>query len=838
MLNKIVVLDANSLIHRAYHALPGLSNSKGQPTGAVYGFLGILLSLIKKENPTHMAAAFDMAGPTFRHCMFTEYKAKRKPTDEALCAQFPLIRKLLSLMKIAVIEKEGFEADDILGTIAKRFSDDTVLVTGDRDSFQLVGESTRVYWTKRGISDIEEIDLNKLAEMGFTPKSYVDYKAMRGDPSDNIPGIPGVGEKTALELLNNFSTLENLLDSADKIPGRLGEIVRNSREIALLSKKLSQIDCNVPIEVKLSDLEFSSEFPLEVKSFLLELEITSPIARMKFSEKTQKAEETARKITTVELSDKKAVINAFGNYKDAVALYLGEDLCFAFDENKQFAVKTVQNLFDEAMDFDDAVALLKALCADKYVIAFDLKKLIRAHGFNIKNGFDIMLAAHLARGSATIKNCQTLLGREKADASACGVFSISKKLKDELKNQELEKLYYDIEFPLLFVLADMEARGFSVDIGVLAELEEQYKKEIADLTARIYQCAECEFNIGSPRQTAEVLFNKLKLESGKKNKTGLSVDEEVLEKLRGEHPVIPLILEWRHKNKLLSTYISGLMPLVSDGKLHTDFNQAITATGRLSSTNPNLQNLPARAKEAKQIKNAFCGTGDNVLVAADYSQIELRLLAHFSGDQALILQYQNASDIHAATAAQIFKVPLDMVTADMRRDAKAVNFGIVYGISDFGLAQNLSIPKFRAKEFIENYFARYAAVKIYLEKNVEFARQNGYAVTLCGRRRRLDDINSSNHIIRTRAERTAMNTPLQGSASDIVKIAMLELEKRLIDMKSKMILQVHDELIVDAAPEEVEAVKTIMLDVMQNAVKLAVPLTVNVEAGKRWGELE
>lgn len=835
-MNKIVLLDANSLIHRAYHALPSLSNSKGQATGAIYGFLNILLSLIKKENPTHLAAAFDLKGPTFRHTMFEEYKGKRKPLEDALCQQFEPIKKLLTLMKIPVLCKEGFEADDILGTIANRFDEDTIIVTGDRDSFQLVSETTRVFWTKRGISEIEEIDLYKLKSMGFTPKSFIDYKAMRGDPSDNIPGIPSVGEKTAVDLLNKYGTLDEVLNNAENIPGKLGITISQSKEIALLSRVLATININVDVECSLENIAFSPVFPDDLKKYLMELEITSVISRMSFEEVSIIIEKS--EFETVYLSSEDEIKAAFNDYKNEVALNLGDELEFAFLKNKRYVVKCAENLFDNAMDFSRAVEVLCDLTQDKYVVAYDLKYLLRFHSFKFKDGFDLMVAAHIARGSVLIKSLQTLLYSEKLEVNACACLQLKENLKRELKIQDLEKFCYELEFPLIFVLAKMESRGIRADIETLKVLEIQYDNRIKELTKSIYDLAGEEFNVGSPRQTADILFNKLNLRSGKKNKTGLSVSEEVLEKIKDEHPIVSLILDWRHLSKLQSTYITNMIPLIKCGKIHTDFRQTVAATGRLSSTNPNLQNLPARAVEAREIKNAFWGTGDNVLVSADYSQIELRLLAHFSGDRLLIDQYKNEKDIHSSTAAQIFKVNLNDVTPDMRRDAKAVNFGIIYGISDFGLATNLSISKKTAKQFIENYFETYKDVKKYLDGNIEFAKENGYCKTMMGRIRRLNEISSGNYIVRSAAERIAMNTPLQGSAADIIKIAMINLEKRLENMKSKMILQIHDELLVDTAQDEVDEVMKIVVEEMENAVTLKVPLTASVRAAKRWGDLE
>ncbi len=839
-MNKIILLDSNSLIHRAYHALPFLSNSKGQPTGAIYGFLNILLSIIKKENPTHIVAAFDLKAPTFRHKLFEEYKGTRKPMDDALKLQFEPLKELLVLMGIKVVSMEGFEADDILGTLSKKFEDPTIIVTGDKDSFQLVGENSKIFWTKKGVSELEEITLEKLQELGFeSTKQFIDFKALRGDTSDNIPGIKGVGEKTAMNLLAKYHSLDGVFEHADEISGKIGETIRNSKEIAYLSKELSIINRDVPIECKLDDCVFEQEFDFAVKQKLIEFEMPSLISRMSFrgEEANANFQEDKIEFESIAIKNKEDFAKIFDG-KDEFALLLGENVSVATDLHKEYIVEYVEDLFSDGISFEDTMQILRKKVIEKKLVAFDIKKMARENDFELKDYFDVKIAGHLAKGSVNIKSYDALFESEMMPQSAVSLLIAKNRFEKSLKEQNMMELFSNIELPLVKVLLNMELRGFSVEKEKLFELKKEFSLKIEELTKEIHQLAGQEFNIGSPKQMAEVLFVELGLKTGKKNKTGFSVNEDTLEKLKFEHPIIPLILEWRHMSKLNSTYVVGLSDLIEHGKIHTEFNQALTATGRLSSTNPNLQNIPQRAVESKQIKEAFVGTGDNLLISADYSQIELRLLAHFSEDEGLIEQYKMADDIHSATASQIFGVPVESVTPNMRRDAKAVNFGIVYGISDFGLATNLSIPVYKAKEFIEKYFETYPSVKKFLDGTIQFAKDNGYAITLKNRRRRLDEIHASNYIIRSSAERMAMNTPLQGSAADVVKIAMLKVEKRLVNMKSKMILQVHDELIVDASKDEVEEVAKILKEEMENAVELRVPLIANVEIGKNWGSME
>lgn len=836
--NKILLLDSNSLMHRAYHALPNLKSTKGLYTGAIYGFLSILLKIIKEQNPTHIAAAFDLHGPTFRHEMYKEYKATRKPMDEELRQQVEPLKELITAMGIKIVSMQGYEGDDILGTLSKRFDDDCVIVTGDRDSFQLVSPTTKVFWTKKGVSDIEVYDVDRLLQDGFTVQQFIDYKALRGDTSDNVPGIPGVGEKTAKQLLEQFGSLENILANADKIPGKLGQNVANNKELALLSKELVTINCNVPVECTLDDIAFTPVYSSAVKQKLAEFEITSLANRMTFDDTKEDAIPVAKHVekNVVSLTSEDEIVDAVKG--DRIAIVIGKDLSFAVDEKTEYTVSCVEDLFSEGIGFDQALETLKRLAKDRELVCYDYKNMSKEYGFSQEKFFDVMIAAHLARGSAPIKNIEQVLGADGYEIGAVELLAESENLRTQLAQQGLNELFFDVEQPLCVVLRNMEERGVRVSTDVLKALEAKYGAIIQRLTDEIFAITGEPFNIASPKQLGEVLFDKLGLPHGKKTKTGYSVSEDVLSNLADKHPIVNLVLEYRHYAKLQSTYVVGLQPLVNRGRIHTEFNQCITQTGRLSSTNPNLQNIPARSDEAKDIKSAFIASDGCVLVSADYSQIELRLLAHMSGDEQLIEAFNHDDDIHAITASQILGIPVSEVTPAQRRDAKAVNFGIIYGISGFGLAENLSIPQYKAREFIQNYFVMHPKVREFMDRCIADARERGYSLTMTGRRRNLSDLNASNYMVRSAAERMAMNTPLQGSAADIIKIAMINVENRLKGMKSKMILQIHDELIIDAAKDEEEEVKKILSYEMENAVRLSVPLVAEAKVAENWGELK
>ena len=834
--NRLLLIDANSIVHRAYHALPNLMTSKGAHTGAIYGFLTIFLRIVAELSPTHVAAAFDLKAPTFRHRLYAPYKGTRKPMDAELAEQFEPLKELLALMRVPVVSKEGYEADDILGTLSAHTDDDTVILTGDRDSFQLVSPTTRIYWTKKGVSDVEVIDLARLAADGFTPQSFIDYKALRGDPSDNIPGVPGVGEKTAKALLEQYKTLDEVLDHASEVKGKLGETLSASREIVELSRTLATIDKDVPLEIDEESLRFSGVYSEDVRRRLQELELNSLAGRMTFASSEGTPASGAYEKTVVRLSSCKEIADAAEG--DRFAVVIGESVSFAFSEDKEYSVECAQDLFAEGPTFDEALDAVKKLAEGRTLVCYDFKALKKKYGFAPKDFFDVMIAAHLTRGSAPIKSVEAVLGAEGMDVGAAEMLRYARAAGESLAAQGLDRLFYEVEQPLALVLAAMEERGICVDEDRLAALKVKYENILSELTDKIYAAAGTTFNIASPKQLGEVLFDKLGLKHGKKTKMGYSVSEDVLTGLAEAHPVVKYVLEWRHYAKLLGTYVTGMQPLVNRGRIHTEFNQCVTATGRLSSMNPNLQNIPVRGEEAKDVKSAFVASEGCVLVSADYSQIELRMLAHLSGDEKLIEAYNNSEDIHALTASRILGIPQNEVTPAQRRDAKAVNFGIIYGMSDYGLSENISVPVYKAKEFIEKYFATYPKVREYMDANVAFAREHGYSVTMLGRRRNLKDITSSNYLTRSAAERMAMNTPLQGSAADVVKLAMLAVEKRLAGMKSKMILQIHDELIVDAAEDEADEIVRILKEEMENAVKLRVPLIAEANTAKNWGDLK
>lgn len=713
-MEKLLLLDSNSLLHRAYYALPGLTDSKGNPTGAIFGFVSMLARLIKEEKPTHIAAAFDLKAPTFRHNMYSGYKATRKPMPEELVKQVPVLKKLIGDLGIKIVELEGYEADDIIGTLAKRFSCPTDIVTGDRDSLQLIDDTTNVLFTKRGITDVVRYDKERLFEDGFeTPSAIIDYKALRGDASDNIPGIPGIGEKTAMELLKTYGTMENVLANADEIKGKLGEKIRDGKDMARLSYTLATINTAVPINIGMSDITFSYPLSKSAKNALIALEFTSLTKRFAFTDEVKSDENDTSQVkieyTTVEIDNIDDLKKLFDDNKGKpFALNAGADVDVAFSADRLYVIKQNYDLFG-GMTMDDVLKEIAPHLTSECVVS-DLKKLL--HLFKdagVETSVtpkDVGLLAYLVFGGRSFKDIVTLAAAANVSGdSVTAFFAICDYLEKELESKDLSSLYHDIELPLERVLFDMECVGVKVDVGVLEELRKKYEDEIETLTAKIYSYAGETFNINSPKQLTVILFDKLGLKPSKKNKTGLSVNVDVLEKLYEEHPIIPLILRYRQISKLLSTYVLGLEKAVSsDGRVHTEYKQTLTNTGRLSSTEPNLQNIPTRTVEGKEIRRAFVAEKGKVLISADYSQIELRLMAHMSGDENLIRAYKESRDIHASTAAEIYGVDIADVTDEMRRNAKAVNFGIIYGISDFGLAQNLSIRVADAKKVYRTVF--------------------------------------------------------------------------------------------------------------------------------------
>ncbi|MDR3217035.1 MAG: DNA polymerase I [Clostridiaceae bacterium] len=881
---KLLLLDSNSLVNRAFYALgtsASLATRDGRPTGAVLGFMNMLLKLIDEEKPTHIAAAFDLKGPLIRHDIAPDYKGTRKPMPDELRLQIEPLKELLGKMGITVLSLQRYEADDVIGTaaaVAEREGVNTVIVTGDKDCLQLISEKTAVFLTKSGVRELKKYGLEELKEYGFTPESFIDYKALAGDSSDNISGIPGIGEKTARDLLSEFGSLDVILASYEKMTGAKRVKIENGREAALRSKLLATIIRDVPVDIDFKKLAFKAEYGAEFLAGLQALELTGIIKRLKLSTggagnaygagntgdianvygaggavdtgsvdgtddaggagntggARTVASRTVELISVSKIEDMMRILSDC----DTVALIADGEIRFATDAAREYAVDINLDLFGEGLDYDTAVAALLDAVRGKFVIAFDVKSFMHRGGVETVSGgfFDCMLAAHLAGGSRPMREVEQAVNAYGLRKRAADLFVLRDILSEELVKLNLDGVFRDLETPLIRVLFNMEQRGFTADAGELRELGLKYERELSDLTAEIYRLAGMEFNINSPKQLGETLFEKLWLPHGKKNKSGgYSVDSDILEGLAAAHPVIPSILRYRKISKLKSTYADGLLKLIgADGKIHTSFKQCITTTGRLSSVEPNLQNIPTRNAESKEIRRAFKASEGRILVSADYSQIELRLLAHFSGDESLIDAYNKNADIHALTASEIFNVPLDAVTSTMRKNAKAVNFGIIYGISAFGLSEDLSMPVAAARGFIERYFNTYPRVKEFMNSNIAYAKEHGYVKTFGGRIRSIPEVSSANHNLRSFGERAAMNMPLQGAAADIIKIAMLGIEKRLSGRKSGLILQVHDELIVDAAKDEVELVKDIIREEMEGAVSFRVPLLVNVEVGTEW----
>lgn len=847
-MSNLILIDGNSLINRAFYATPLLTDKDGNPTNAVYGFMGMLIKLIGDYNPDYMLVAFDRKEPTFRHKMYAEYKGMRKPMPEELRPQIDLLKETLKTLGICTYEKAGVEADDIIGTIAKKFDLMTYIVTGDRDSFQLVDETTAVLFTKRGITDLDVMtNENFYDKMKVTPGQIIDLKACMGDSADNIPGITGVGEKTAVDLIAKYGSLDGIYENAEEIKGKLKEKVIASKDIAYMSRLLATIDVNVEIPLELKDMKFTFPFPEQARKFFVKLEFKNILKRDGlFVEPTQEEHTAAVEVQTIE------------NYEELIKLDDIKKACLYIDKNVyiyplgkiEYMVKIKENLLDFGFSLDEVIEKLKPLFEDKnnYVAIYDKKSFMHSlQTLNIRLNAqcdDVMLEKYLADFSGKEESVSEIIEYYDYDLNtpAYSLYLIHRALRQKIAEQDMQKLYSDVELPLCDVLFDMENCGFKIDMKALDEMSADYSAKIAKLLSEIRSLTgEQYLNPNSTKQLGEVLFVKLGLKSGKKTKSGYSTNAEVLESIADSHPVVPLILKYRQLQKLNSTYVEGFRPLIdrNTGLVHTCFNQALTQTGRLSSKEPNLQNIPVRDEEGKEIRKLFTARSDGrVLVGADYSQIELRLMAHFSGCKTLIEAYKEGKDIHSITASQVFGVPLSEVTPQMRRNAKAVNFGIIYGISDFGLSKSIGTSVKKAGEYIKAYFANYPEVKEYMDKNVEFAKQNGYVSTLLGRRRYIREINSSNYAVRSFGERAAMNMPLQGTSADIIKIAMINVYNRLKaeNLQSKLILQIHDELIIDALESERQTVEKILKEEMENAVSLSVPLTVEVSVGKTWYE--
>ncbi len=853
-MKQLIAIDGNSLMHRAYHALPPMTTRAGVPTGALHGFLSMLLKLIER-NPDYLVVAFDMHGPTFRHEQFEAYKAGRRETDEDLHTQFPLLKELLCEMGIAVCETPRYEADDILGTFAKKCEAegiDALLVTGDRDALQLIGEHTHVLMTKKGISETVEFDRDVLKEQyGLEPDRMRDLKGLMGDNSDNIPGIQGVGEKTAMKLLEEYGTLENVLAHASEVKGKLGEKIAAGTESARMSYQIGTICTEAPIPLSIADCVFRPEAMGGAQTRLLALEMRGLAARIG-GESTPVSATNAQipAAQRMELDTIEAVREAIqAAYPiSRFAIEAGETVQFAFSPGTLYEIVQGADLFCTPIDEAALYGAFRSIFENTAIetLVFDSKRLrhlLEKFSISLQSTvFDAMIADYLldATRPATslIILSERLCPNQKPNAAM--LFSMREQMLRELEEANMTKLYFEMELPLSRVLFGMEHEGFRVDREILKQLQAQFNEQSEALAREIYQSTGETFNILSPKQLGEVLFEKLNLPTGRKNKSGFSTDAETLDALADKHPAINQIQEYRFLTKLKSTFVDGLLNVVSEenDRVRTQFNQCVTATGRISSTEPNMQNIPVRTQQGREIRKAFIASPGNVLVDADYSQIELRLLAHISGDEGMIHAFNSGKDIHRTTASEVFRVPFEEVTQELRSAAKAVNFGIVYGISDFGLARNLDIPVKRAGEYIKLYFDRYPGVKAYLDQSVEDAKRLGYAVTMFERRRALPELKSSNYNTRSFGERVAMNMPIQGTAADIIKLAMVKVSSLLEQrgLGTKLILQVHDELIFDVPVAEADEVVALVHESMEQVAKLSVLLDADVKVGHSWYE--
>ena len=873
ILNKLVLIDGNSLSFRAFYALPLLSNHAGIHTNAVYGFAMLLEKIIKEEKTNHFLVAFDAGKTTFRHSKYSEYKGGRQKTPPELSEQFPYIRQLLDAYHIKRYELDNYEADDIIGTLSRQADEadfETIIITGDRDLTQLATDNVTIYYTKKGVTDVDHYTPEFIAEkyQGLVPKQIIDMKGLMGDTSDNIPGVAGVGEKTAIKLLNQFESVEGVYEHIEEVTAKkLKEKLINSKADALMSKDLATINVHSPIEVSLEDTKLTLQDDtaekielfkkLEFKQLLADID--TPSNNEEVIDKTFEIEQDFQNVDLNDLNEAVIHFELEGtNYlKDAI-------LKFGFYTNHQHVVINA----DDVKNYKNLVRWLEDKNTTK--IVYDAKKTyVSAHrlGINIENiEFDVMLASYIIDPSRSIDDVKSVVGlygqnyvkdnitvfgkgkkhhipeesilNEHIASVTEAISAVTSIMKSQLEDYNQIELLKDLELPLARILSEMEEIGIYTDINDLKEMEFEIQKKLDVLISNIHESAGEAFNINSPKQLGVVLFETLQLPVIKKTKTGYSTAVDVLEKLQGEHPIIDDILEYRQLSKLQSTYVEGLQKVISkDHRIHTRFNQTLAQTGRLSSVDPNLQNIPIRLEEGRKIRKAFKPTSkDSVILSADYSQIELRVLAHITQDESLKHAFINGHDIHTATAMKVFNVESDQVDSLMRRQAKAVNFGIVYGISDYGLSQSLGITRKKAKAFIDDYLASFPGVKQYMSDIVKDAKAQGYVETLLHRRRYIPDITSRNFNLRSFAERTAMNTPIQGSAADIIKLAMVKFSEKIKETKyhAKLLLQVHDELIFEIPKSEVEDFSKFVEEIMEQALVLDVPLKVDSNYGATW----
>ena len=869
MSNKIVLIDGHSILNRAFYGVPDLTNSEGLHTNAIYGFLNILFKILEEEKPEYLTVAFDVHAPTFRHEMYPEYKGTRKPMLDELRQQVPVIKDVLKAMGVKIIEQAGLEADDLLGTLSKRCEGmgmEVSVVSGDRDLLQLATEKVkiRIPKTKLGKTEVEDYYAKDVKERyEVTPKEFIDLKALMGDSSDNIPGVPSVGEKTATKIIVEYGSIENAYAHVDEIkPPRAANALREHYDLAELSKVLATINVDADFAYDLEEAKLGNLYTEEAYVYFQRLQFKNLLSRFEVSGPENKVTDFFKKVTTKIEADlifekaKKEKVVGLSFYKDTtnvlplfmlnagitgVGIAFSKEDIYMISSEDEISVDYILRQVEEVSNVVDVVSIFQTKASLEHVpnvreeACFD--GIIAAYLLNpLKNDYEF---TDVAREQLDLLIDDKIDDLQKAFYEAYTAYAAYEPLNSKLVETQMDRLFTDIEMPLVFALYAMEQHGVKVDAPALKVYGEQLAVRILELEKEIYELAGEEFNINSPKQLGVILFEKMELPHGKKTKTGYSTSADVLDKLAPDYPIVSKILEYRQLTKLKSTYADGLANYIGDdGRIHGKFNQTITATGRISSTEPNLQNIPARMELGRLIRKVFVPADGFLFVDADYSQIELRILAHCSGDKQLIHAYQEAKDIHRMTASQVFGIPFDEVTDLQRRNAKAVNFGIVYGISSFGLSQDLSITKKEAAEYIENYFGTYPGIKKFLDDSVESGKEKGYVTTLFGRRRPIPELSSGNFMQRAFGERVAMNSPIQGSAADIMKIAMIGVHKRLKEenMQSRIVLQVHDELLIEAHQSELDKVKEILAYEMEHAASLAVPLDVEMQVGENWYE--
>ena len=878
---RLIIIDGNSIINRAFYALPEMTSKDGLKTNAIYGFTTMLFKIIDTYQPTHISVAFDRKAPTFRHLEFKEYKAGRKKMPDELREQFEPLKELLDKFNIHRLELDGYEADDIIGTVSKLGEENdykVFIVTGDKDAIQLASNKTTTLITKKGVGEVEEYNFDSVMEKyEMTPTQFIDLKGLMGDKSDNIPGVPGIGEKTGIKLIKEFSSIENLVEHTDELKGSVKKKIEENKELAIMSKRLATIIRDVPIEVSLEELEYGDYDKDAVIEEFKRFGFTSLISRLiDLDGASEPTEEVALELNIKPLDNAEELINEIKEKKELIVKtvtkvgnILEKNILYMFisvdGENIYYLNEGQLSLFKDVL-VSTEIKKFGYNLKDDYIA-------LRPYDIKLENMyFDITIAEYLIDSASStsyecsaiamkyltrkIKSKEDLLGKgakakkfedldieelSKYIAQIVNVVKLSsEKMEKSLNESDMDSLFYEVEMPLVEVLGEMEFVGIEVDREMLNELGTEFKEIISKLEAEIYEMAGESFNINSPKQLGVILFEKLELPVIKKTKTGYSTNAEVLDKLRDKHEIIDKITEYRQIVKLNSTYVEGLLGIMNpiSNRIHSSFNQTITTTGRISSTEPNLQNIPVKMEMGRKIRKVFIAGKNHKLVDADYSQVELRVLANMSGDENMIDAFKHGEDIHAKTASQIFAVDINDVTPRQRSEAKSINFGIVYGKSDFGLSEDLNIPVKQAKEYINSYFEKYSKIKEFMDTTIEDATVNGYITTLLNRRRYIPELKSSNFMLRNAGKRAAMNAPIQGSAADIIKIAMVNVYKKLEEsnLKSKLILQVHDELIVEATDDELEIVEKIVREEMENAFSMDVYLDVDLNVGYSWYE--